>query len=312
MIRYTSVNHLDASLDEREEHLRQAHSLSLPLVQAGPHVLLQTCNRVERYWGEGAPDDEVARHLFRVAAGLESAIVGEWAVLGQVKQAYRAACEQYSLSPSLHRLFQWAIHAGKRARAESGISLGAASHSQAAAEIIAARYNDGELVDKVVVAAGVNKLTEEVIKFLKRKGAATFVLANRNLSKAEEMAARLGCTAMSLGERRKLLSFADILVCATAAPHPIFRDDDLPSGRAMTIIDLSFPRNVDPALGCRMEVELFDLEYVERFVRQRLASRGDRAAAAGRIIDEEVVKFKAWYINYLHYKNDTNGIRTGL
>ena len=132
MIQYKSINHLTTSLKEREDYFSNMNRDDV-----GPSVLLQTCNRVELYYGEGEVPDEVARHLFRVVCGLESAITGERAVQGQVKDAYMAALQSGAkLSAGLNKLFECALQIGKRVRNQTEISHGAVSHSLAVIEII--------------------------------------------------------------------------------------------------------------------------------------------------------------------------------
>ncbi len=129
MISYKSINRQNYSLEEREAYSRT-------LLQQAGTVLLQTCNRIELYYGEGDVPDDVARHLFRVTSGLESALVGERAVQGQVKNSYMQAISQYRLPTAMHKLFTSALQVGKRVRTETEISHGAVSHSLAAIEII--------------------------------------------------------------------------------------------------------------------------------------------------------------------------------
>ena len=132
MIQYKSINHQNTSLTDREDYFKQ-----LDLDAVGPSVLLQTCNRVELYYGDGDVPDAVARHLFRVVCGLESAIIGERAIQGQVKEAYVTARDSGNkLSAGLHKLFECALQIGKKVRTETQISQGAVSHSLAAIEII--------------------------------------------------------------------------------------------------------------------------------------------------------------------------------
>ena len=161
MIQYKSINHHNTSLTEREEYFKQ-----LNRSEVGPSVFLQTCNRVELYYGDGDIPDSVARHLFRVVCGLESAIVGERAVQGQVKDAYMTARDSgEKLSAGLHKLFECALQIGKRVRTETQISHGAVSHSLATIEIIEREHID--LKNAHIAIIGVNKLTEDIIKFLK-------------------------------------------------------------------------------------------------------------------------------------------------
>src|SRR5574344_177201 len=131
MITYKSINQINASLDEREKYLKEIENEI-----ERPSVFLQTCNRVEVYEGDGDVPNEVARHLFRVVSGLESALIGERAVQGQVKEAYINARNKFKLPAPLHKLFEYALLVGKKVRTDTEISHGAVSHSLAAIEIV--------------------------------------------------------------------------------------------------------------------------------------------------------------------------------
>ena len=156
MIQYKSINHQQTSLAEREECFRQ-----LQLKEEGPQVFLQTCNRMELYYGEGDVPDEVARHLFRVVCGLESAIIGERAVQGQVKEAYLTAQKTQKLPTGLHKLFESALQVGKRVRTETQISHGAVSHSLATIEIMEQEQVD--LTNSRITIIGVNSINKSII-----------------------------------------------------------------------------------------------------------------------------------------------------
>jgi glutamyl-tRNA reductase len=288
MIQYKCINNGRFTLEEREALAKTAN-----MDERLPHVLLKTCNRIELYWGEGEIPEEVVRHLFRVAGGLESAITGERAIQGQVKDAYRTACEKYRLSGQLHKLFQTAIHAGKRVRAETGISEGAVSHSQATVEML--KREQVDLRQKIVGIIGVNKLTEDVLKYLAAKGAANIFLSNRNFERAGALAEKYRGTAIALDEKKRLLEFADVLICATAAPHVIIREEDVPPGKEMLIFDLAFPRDVDASIALRKGVKLYNLEDVEEFARRNLLLRRCEIAKAERIIEEEADKLYDWH-----------------
>ena len=149
-------------------------------------VLLKTCARTELYWGDGDVPADVARHLFRVAAGLESPLLGEGAILGQIKQSYFEAKKTGKLSPSINKLFQTASYVGHRVRTETGIARGAVSYSQVTVDILCHELPD--LGNKVVSIIGVNELTESVLNFLIARGATNILLANRSFDKAEEIA----------------------------------------------------------------------------------------------------------------------------
>jgi glutamyl-tRNA reductase len=254
-----------------------------------PGVCLQTCNRLEFYEGEGEIPLHIVRHLFRVTSGLESKLVGEIAIQGQVKTAYIEASGRFALSKSLHQLFQSALAAGKRVRTSSGISKGAVSHSQAAVEII--MQSGIELNNTIISLIGIHKLNEDIIRFLTNKGAETIFLANKTYDKAKEIGDAMGCQVMRLDQLREMLKFTDILITATAAPHLIVKYDDFPAHKQMTIIDLAFPRDVDERIGDLPGVTLFNLESVELLAKQNLDKRLGRIAKAEQILEEEVQKF---------------------
>jgi glutamyl-tRNA reductase len=262
-----------------------------------PHVFLKTCNRMELYWGDGGASDEIVRHLYRVASGLESGLTGERAIQGQLKNAYLDACARYKLSPQLHRLFQTAMHTGKRVRSETRISEGAVSHSQVTVAIL--KESQLDLRERVVSIIGVNKLTEDILKFLTDKQAVNVFLSNRNFEKARLLATQYGGTAMPLDEKRRMLAFTDVLICATAAPHILVGAEDIPPDKEMLLFDLAFPRDIDPALGARENIRLYDLEEIEAYARTNRSLRNNSIQAAEQIIEEEIIKFNAWS-HYLH------------
>lgn len=282
MIAYKSISHLNTTLTEREDYFKQ-----LKLSDEGPSVLLQTCNRVELYYGDGDVPDAVARHLFRVVCGLESAIVGERAVQGQVKDAYMAARDSgRKLSAGLHKLFECALQIGKRVRTETQISQGAVSHSLAALEIITRENID--LKHAHIAIIGVNKLTEDIIKFLKNKGAEVVFLANRTMQKAHQMGDPYGIDVYGLEEKRDFLRDADILISATSAPGAIIFKDDLNPSRQLLAIDLAFPRDIDPAVTELEGVKLYNLQDVERLVQGNIAVRQEEVVKAELMIEEEI------------------------
>ena len=285
MIQYKSINHQDTSLEEREEYFRQ-----LKQQEQSPQVLLQTCNRVELYYGQGDVPDNVARHLFRVVCGLESAIIGERAVQGQVKEAYMAAQQSQKLSAGLHKLFESALQVGKRARTETQISHGAVSHSLAAIEIIEQEQID--LRNARITIIGVNKLTEEIIKFLQNKKAQLVFLANRTEEKARRMAEPYGIDIYRLEDKHSFLKDTDILISATSAPDAIIHPEDLTPGRPLLAIDLAFPRDIAPEVGHMEGVTLYNLHDVEQKVKENISVREDEVQKAELIIDEAMAELR--------------------
>ena len=283
MIAYKSINQQNTSLEAREAYFQGLH------VERGA-VLLQTCNRVELYYGEGDVPDDVARHLFRVTAGLESALIGERAVQGQVKESYQQAQLQYRLTAEMHKLFSCALEVGKRVRTETEISQGAVSHSLAAIEIL--QQEQVDLSQSRITIIGVNKLTSDILKFLKNKGARMVFLANRSQMKAHQLADPLGISVFELHDKQRFLADTDILISATSAPHAVIDATDIPVGKKLLAIDLAFPRDIDPSVGRLPNVRLYNLSDVERRVRENISIRKSEVVRAEAIIEEEIAELQ--------------------
>ena len=283
MIAYKSINQQNTSLEAREAYFQGLH------VERGA-VLLQTCNRVELYYGEGDVPDDVARHLFRVTAGLESALIGERAVQGQVKDSYQQAQLQYRLTAEMHKLFSCALEVGKRVRTETEISQGAVSHSLAAIEIL--QQEQVDLSQSRITIIGVNKLTSDILKFLKNKGARMVFLANRSQMKAHQLADPLGISVFELHDKQRFLADTDILISATSAPHAVIDATDIPFGKKLLAIDLAFPRDIDPSVGRLPNVRLYNLSDVERRVRENISIRKSEVVRAEAIIEEEIAELQ--------------------
>lgn len=284
MVEFISSNQRTSSLAEREQFFRSLH-----LLENTPHVLLQTCDRIELYWGEGSLPKNVLKHLCRVVSGLDSSLIGECAIQGQVKSAYLNACEQFRLSATLHKLFQTALSVGKKVRTESAISQGAISHSQAVIECLAKKQIP--LKNALITIIGVNKLNEDVIKFLQSKGAESIFLGNRHFDKAQELATKYGCSAFRLDNMAQVLEFTDVLITATSAPHLIVKPVHIRHDKEMLILDLAFPRDVDESIGKFSHINLYNLEDIKHQIDQNLDTRKNKMAVALQIIDEEIFKF---------------------
>lgn len=287
MVNCKLINISDFTLQERE-----LCANTIIIDEAVPHVFLNTCNRSELYWGEGCVPEKILRHLYRVACGLESGLIGERAIQGQLKTAYKTALIKYKLSSQLNRLFQSAIHVGKRVRTETRIAEGAISHSQVTVEMLKEKHID--LKNKIVGIIGVNKLTEDILKYLASNQAVNILLANRNLEKAEALAKQYNATAIRLIDKQLMLQFADVLICATSAPHVILKKEDLPTDKDILIFDLAFPRDVDEDAGGLEKVELFNLEDIEKFAKKSLLQRMDEINKVELIIENEIQKFYEW------------------
>ena len=284
MVTYKSVNFKQFTLSEREKF-----NQSLSASDAEPKVLLQTCSRVEQYSGSGEVNQEVVRYLFRLVSGLESSFIGETAIQGQVKNAYIDAAGKYQLSASLHKLFQTALRVGKRVRSESALSRGAMSHSQATIELLV-RENI-ELENSIITIIGVNKLNEDIIRFLHAKGAYSIFLSNRSYDKAEELATKYKCSSFRLDDKRDFISFSDVIISATSAPHIIIRPEHISADKKLLILDLAFPRDVDETIGVLPNVRLFNLDDINGRLSENVDARKKEVELAMQIINEEVTKF---------------------
>lgn len=286
MIQYISINHQNASLTDREEFLQKLETLSV-----GPSVLLQTCNRIELYYGDGKVPDDVARHLFRVVCGLESAIMGEKAVQGQVKDAYMTARQSGQKLPSgIHKLFECALEIGKQVRVDTQISYGAVSHSLAAIEIIKKEHIDVKTAKIAII--GVNKLNEDIIKFLKNKGAENVMLVNRTVANAEEIAEKYSIECHGFDQLPDVLGNSDVVISATSSPDHVISKEDITTRHKMLCIDLAFPRDIDPNVGSVDGITLYNLHDVEELVKANLSIREDEVEKAEKMIEEEIEKLK--------------------
>lgn len=256
-------------------------------------LTLKTCRRTEEYHDEGRVNASEARHLFRVAAGLESPLLGETAILGQIKRAYDEARAQERLTPNINKLFQAAIHVGHRVRTETTISRGAVSYSQVTVDILSRLVPD--LGNKVVSIIGVNELTESVLNFLTARGATNLILSNRSLDKAEQLASQYGAEALPLTEKRRMLQVSDVVISATSAPHSIIHKDDFtPSDRRMLLFDLANPKDIDDDVKYLIGKRLFNLEQIERKAKQNLNARRNAIGECERIIEEEIAELQRW------------------
>lgn len=283
MVSYKSINHLGNNIHDREQMFA-----GFEIDSRIPHVKIQTCNRMEIYQGEGVIPEEVARHLYRVVAGLESGLIGESAIQGQVKTAYEDARSKYKLSPALHKLFQEALRVGKKVRSESGIGRGAVSHGQVTVELIA--QSGINLKDAIITLIGVNKLTEDTIRFLQNKGASTIFVANRSYHKALPYAEKFGCQIHGFEHIREILSLTDVLISATSASHLIIKEGQVEEDKKMMIFDLAFPRDVDEKIGLLPGVKLYNLEDVERSIQNNMGKRQNLVLKAEEIIESELIK----------------------
>ncbi len=290
-------------------------------------VVLSTCNRVEFYSttrnleeGKQALRNLVAQrlevddkyldkvlympschqaieHLFRVASGLESMVLGETEILGQVRDAYDQARERGVSSGVLNTLFQKAISVGKRVRTETGLDRNAVSISYAAVE--KAKQVFGSLKGRTVLVVGAGKMSGLALGYLMDNGVSTVVVSNRSYDRALELAEKVGGKAVRLDRLYEELEKADIVISCTAASHYVIHREDLePCLKNRTsellLIDIAVPRDIDPAIGGLPGVHLYDIDDLNNVVESNLLARQRAAREAEKIIAEEIEEFNDW------------------
>ena len=246
-----------------------------------------------------AADLEAARHLFRVAAGLESLVVGEPQILGQVKEAHTAATLSQTAGPVLNRLFHSSFAVGKRVRTETGLGSGAVSVSYAAVAL--ARKIFGDLHGRSVLVIGAGEMGKLTALHMKSQGVQHVTIVSRTIAHAARTAEAIGgASAAPWEELDSLLGSSDIVITATGAAVPILTKARVESvmrprrGRQLFIIDIAMPRDVEPAAGEIEQVFLYNIDDLQATVRENLARRESEVTRAEAIVTDEIEKFGAW------------------
>ena len=242
---------------------------------------------------------DAARHLFRVAAGLESMVLGEDEIQGQVRRAYEDSLAAGHTGPLLNRLFRAAIETGKRVRHETG--LGGASMSVPAVAVELARERIGDLEGRRVVILGTGEMAELTAQALAGRGAEVVFLANRRHHRALDLARRLGGTVARLEELPSELPGADVLISATASPHPIVGADELREilrdrgeRDSLVAIDIAVPRDIEAACAELEQVALYDIDDLEAVVDRNRVEQMDETRGASEIVESEIQRFAQW------------------
>ncbi|GBD32896.1 Glutamyl-tRNA reductase [bacterium HR33] len=326
-ITVVGVNHRTAPLEVRERLYWPAGEVAGVLrevTSSGAHaVLLSTCNRTEFYLADAVRDTmdiiwELARkrirqpldpyvyvlrereavvHLFRVAAGLDSMVLGESQIQGQVREAWELA--RHCAGPVLSRLFQNALTAGGRVRAETALGAGAASVPAASVEV--ARKIFGDLAGRRALILGSGEMAELAMSCLASEGVRSVMVAHRQLERAMEVAQRLGGRAVSFEEAWPLFAEVDLVVASTAAPHAVVQREQVAEhvarrdGRPLCILDIAVPRDVDPSVGSLENVFLYDIDDLQGVVAAGVGRRRSEIPAAERIVEQEAGYFWSWY-----------------
>ncbi|MBI2189678.1 MAG: glutamyl-tRNA reductase [Acidobacteria bacterium] len=328
------VSHRTASVDLRERLDFSSRDVGAAVEalaarsSAAESVVLSTCNRSEIYVATADParareelvaflsnyhqlppdvflphlftydDAAAAHHLFRVAAGLDSLVVGEPQVLGQVKEAFQAAAARHCTGPLLNKTFHLAFGVGKRVRNETALGEGAVSVSFAAVSL--ARKIFGKLHGRRVLVVGAGEISALTAQHLRSHGVAEIVITSRTAAHAEALAAEVSGRAVPWSEMTAGISRADIVITATGSQRPIITRAAVAAatGRRrpdpLFIIDIAVPRDVDPSVAEIEQVFLYNVDDLQNIVQENLARRGAEIARAEAIVADELARFTAW------------------
>jgi glutamyl-tRNA reductase len=241
---------------------------------------------------------DAARHLFEVTAGLDSMILGEAEIQGQVKRAYELALVEGATGAVLNRLFRGALAAGKRVRTETAIGEKGVSIPSVAVEL--AQRNLGDLASSRVLLVGAGETSELTARALSARGVEAVFVANRRHNRAIGLAQMFGGTAVRIDELPAQLERADIVVSTTNSPHHLIERSELElvmrqrPGRPLLLIDLAVPRDIDPACRELSGVTLHDVDDVQAIVERNTSGRQAEARRAAGILDSELVRFERW------------------
>ncbi|MFB3926509.1 MAG: glutamyl-tRNA reductase [Syntrophales bacterium] len=244
-------------------------------------------------------DQDAVKHLFRVASSIDSMIMGEPQILGQVKEAYRRCVDQRASGVILNKLLHHAFRTAKRVRTETGIANNAVSVSFAAVEL--AKKIFGDLKNKAILLIGAGEMAELAARHLVRNGTKKIIVANRTYDRASDLASLLHGTAVELERIGEKLQEADIVISSTGASGYLITKDMIAAAlyrrknRLLFLIDIAVPRDIDPAAGEIDNVYLYNIDDLQGVVDGNIRSRAVEAEKAEAIVDEEVLRFSHWF-----------------
>ena len=330
------LNHHTASLYLREKLALDENTVRIALARlACGHVdsplaeliILSTCNRVELYAASnqltfagleaflsdisGVPVDtfssqvyrfqdmEAVRHLFEVTAGLDSLVIGEPQILGQVTRALELARGQNTAGSILNRLFQAAIHAGKRTRTETAISRNPASVSSLAASLSERVVH--KISEAQIVILGAGEMAELAVEALRKRGAQKILVINRTIERAQELVRRWGAEATTFENIYTSLESADILISSTGAPHTLISAEMVEETmkrrpeRPLVLIDIAVPRDIEPDVAQFSQVTLYDMDSLNARLEHSLAERMAEVPQVKNILNEELQLFEEYW-----------------
>ncbi|MCX5849718.1 MAG: glutamyl-tRNA reductase [Deltaproteobacteria bacterium] len=279
-----------ASVEESERALKELRDF---LAMSGGLTPAEAAGCFYEYRGE-----EAVRHIFRVASSLDSMVMGEAQILGQVKDAYREALGKYATGVVLNRLMHCSFRAAKRVRSETAIAVNPVSVSHAAVEL--AKKIFGSLDGKTILLIGAGEMAELTGQQLIERGAQSLIVANRSLAQAELLAEKFHGEAASLDALDKKLIEADIVISSTGASDFIVTADMLKrihhqrKNRLLFLIDIAVPRDIDPMASALENIYLYNIDNLQDIVDENMNVRKKEAIKAEMIVDEEVARYVNW------------------
>jgi glutamyl-tRNA reductase len=347
------INHKNSTSEERgviqigNDEIAEAQALFASMPKMMESTILSTCNRIEFYFVRETDEDpfeliqsfykrfknldisnlcekfyirkgkHVAEHLFEVSAGMDSMVLGENEILGQVKAAYSSACSVKAAGRVIHRMFHQAFRAGKQVRADTEMGKGACSVSTAAVTLAKTKIDSAARPD--ILFIGFNKMTALAASAFAKSHHDRFIFANRTVSKIEDISKKYSAESHSLDDLPKLIANVDIVFTSTGSPDPIITKEIIAkavslnknrfvkSSRKLIIVDIAVPNDVESGIAFGTSIEIYRIEDVERYIKD-LQNRQQLAIPQARaIIDRLLGEFAYWY-NHIKFEPMYNGL----
>ena len=328
------INHMTAPVEEREQlsfsqkelPLALRNLTEIPALQEG--VILSTCNRVEIYGlisdlNEGEEklkhflcrtpkrltemngklytllDEESVTHLFTVASGIDSMVLGESEILGQVKLAYQEAVKTQTTGKIMHALFQKSFQTAKIVRGQTEIGRGMISVSSIAVSL--AKRILGNLNSRRVMILGAGKMSQSAARALKEEGVSSIIVSNRNYDKAKELAESFQGEAVTFDQHLLLMQEVDIVISSTSAPHFILSREKMAhlmrerKQRPLFLLDIAVPRDIDPTVNQLDNVYLYDIDDLQEIAKETLSYRENQLTLCHALIHQKAERFMTWF-----------------
>ena len=347
------INHENSSSEDRgglqvvSDEIAEAHALFASLPGVMESTILSTCNRIEFYFVRETDHDpfeliqlfykqfknldisnlcdkfyvkkgrHVARHLFEVSAGMDSMVLGENDILGQVKAAYSSSCSVKTAGRVIHRMFHQAFRAGKQVRTDTEIGRGICSVSTAAAALAKSKLEESSRPD--ILFIGINKMIALAASAFDRNHHGRFIFANRTASKIKDISNKYGAESHSLNDLPELIAGADIIFTCTGSSNPVITNEILQKAielnnnrfeklsRKLIIIDIAVPHDLEDGVEVHPPLEIYRLEAIESYLKDQQERQRLAIPQAKAIVEKLMGEFAYWY-NHVKFEPVYNGL----